>query len=61
MAKESIAIVGVGLLPLIGRYSFRLPEHLEWGVWNSDSWRGERNALARTSDCDECRKMPVLS
>lgn len=32
MAKESIAIVGVGLLILIGRYSFRLPEHLEWGV-----------------------------
>jgi|GEM_PF-958553 len=32
MAKESIAIVGVGLFLLIGRYSFRLPEHLEWGV-----------------------------
>ena len=32
MAKESIAIVGVGLLPHFGRYSFRLPEHLEWGV-----------------------------
>ena len=32
MAKESIAIVGVGLLLLIDRYSFSLPEGLEWGV-----------------------------